>query len=120
MGIGVRKHLQKVRFSGWDKIPFPRWPVDRTVDTLMESAMALVIKAQGQSRIPFMWFWPDEASACGMMTHDVEGHVGLDFCDELMNIDDSYGIRSAFQLIPAGGAEMWGRTAARLRRRGFE
>ena len=26
--VGVRKHLQKVRLSGWDKIPFPRWPVD--------------------------------------------------------------------------------------------
>ena len=52
MGVGVRKHLQKVRLSGWDKIPFPRWPVDRTVDTLMESAMALVLKAQGQSSIP--------------------------------------------------------------------
>src|SRR6266540_698389 len=120
MGIGVRKHLQKVRFSGWDKIPFPRWPVDRTVDSLMESAMRLVLKAQGQSRIPFIWFWPDEASACGMMTHDVEGQPGLDFCDELMNIDDSYAIKSAFQLIPEGREEAWRRTAARLRQRGFE
>jgi len=120
MGIGVRKHLQKVRFSGWDKIPFPRWPVDRTVDTLMESAMRLILKAQGQSRIPFIWFWPDEASACGMMTHDVEGQPGLDFCDELMNIDDSYAIKSAFQLIPEGREDAWRRTAARLRQRGFE
>ena len=120
MGIGLRKHLQKVRFSGWDKIPFPQWPVDRTVDTLMESAMTLVLKAQGQSRIPFIWFWPDGASACGMMTHDVEGQAGLDFCDELMNIDDSYAIKSAFQLIPEGREQAWRRTAARLRQRGFE
>ena len=38
LGVGVRKHLQKVRLSGWDKIPFPRWPVDRSVDALMEKA----------------------------------------------------------------------------------
>ena len=120
MGVGVRKRLQKACFSGWDKIPFPRWPVDRTVDTLMESAMRLVLKAQGQSGVPFIWFWPDEASACGMMTHDVEGQAGLDFCDELMNIDDSYAIKSAFQLIPEGREEAWRRTAARLRKRGFE
>ena len=37
-----------------------------------------------------------------MMTHDVEGQAGLDFCDELMDIDDSFGIKSAFQLIPGG------------------
>jgi hypothetical protein len=120
MGVGVRRHLQKAHLSGWDKIPFPRWPVDPTVDTLMESAMTLVLKAQGQSRIPFIWFWPDGAPACGMMTHDIEGQAGLDFCDELMDIDDSYAIKSAFQLIPGGREEAWRRTAARLRRRGFE
>ena len=82
--------------------------------------MTLALKAQGRSRIPFIWFWPDGASACGMMTHDVEGQAGLDFCDELMDIDDSYGIKSAFQLIPEGREEAWRRTAARLRQRGFE
>jgi hypothetical protein len=55
-----------------------------------------------------------------MMTHDVEGQTGLDFCDELMDIDDAYDIKSAFQLIPEGREEAWRRTAARLRRRGFE
>jgi hypothetical protein len=120
MGVGVRRHLQKVHLSGWDKIAFPRWPVDPTVDTLMESAMALVLKAQERSRVPFIWFWPDGAPACGMMTHDIEGQAGLDFCDELMDIDDSYAIKSAFQLIPGGRENSWRRTAARLRRRGFE
>jgi len=120
MGVGLRKHLQKASFSGWDRIPFPRWPVDLSVDTLMESAMRLALRAQGQSRIPFIWFWPDGASACGMMTHDIEGQAGLDFCDELMDIDDAHGIASSFQLIPEGREETWRRTAARLRRRGFE
>jgi hypothetical protein len=120
MTVGVRKHLQKVRLSGWDKIPFPRWPVDRSVDALMESAMTLALKAQGCGQIPFIWFWPDDSSACAMMTHDVEGQAGLDFCDELMNIDDSYAIKSAFQLIPEGREEAWRRKAATLRQRGFE
>ena len=55
-----------------------------------------------------------------MMTHDVEGEAGIDFCDELMDIDDSFGIKSAFQLIPEGREEQWRRTAAQLRARGFE
>jgi hypothetical protein len=120
MGVGLRKHLQKFHLSGWDKIPFPQWPVDLTVDSLMESAMTLALKAQPTSRIPFIWFWPDGASAGGMMTHDIEGQAGLDFCDELMDIDDSYAIKSAFQLIPGGREDAWRRTAARLRQRGFE
>jgi hypothetical protein len=55
-----------------------------------------------------------------MMTHDVEGQTGLEFCDELMNIDDSYGIKSAFQLIPEGREQAWRHKAATLRQRGFE
>ena len=120
MGVAVRKHLQRVRLSGWDKIAFPRWPVDRSVDALMETALTLLLKTQRQSSIPFIWFWPDQASACAMMTHDVEGQAGIDFCDQLMDIDDSFGIKSAFQLIPEGREEVWRRTAAKMRGRGFE
>jgi hypothetical protein len=119
LGIGVRKHLQKVRLSGWDKIAFPRWPVDRSVDMLMESAMKLALRG-GQGSIPFIWFWPKGAQACAMMTHDVEGPAGIDFCDGLMDIDDAHRIKSAFQLIPEGREDQWQRTAERLRRRGFE
>jgi hypothetical protein len=82
--------------------------------------MTLALKAQGHTQIPFIWFWPDDSSACAMMTHDVEGHAGLDFCDELMNIDDSYAVKSAFQLIPEGREEAWCRQAEKLRRRGYE
>ena len=120
MGVGVRKHLQKAHLNGWEKIPFPHWPVDITVDRLMESAMVLALKTLGKPRIPFVWFWPGGARACGMMTHDIEGQAGLDFCDKLMDLDDAYAIKSAFQLIPRGRDEAWRRTASRLRERGFE
>ena len=120
LGVAVRKHLQRVRLSGWDKIAFPRWPVDRSVDSLMETALTLLLKTQGQPKIPFIWFWPDRASACAMMTHDVEGQAGVDFCDQLMDIDDSFAIKSAFQLIPEGREDVWRRTAATMRGRGFE
>jgi hypothetical protein len=119
LSVGVRKHLQKVRLRDWEKIPFPRWPVDRSVDVLMETAMAQVIKAQG-SPVPFVWFWPDAAPSCVMLTHDVEGQVGLDLCDELMDLDDQFGIKSSFQLIPEGREHALHRAASRIRERGFE
>lgn len=120
MRVGVRRHLQKAHLSGWRKIAFPRWPVDLTVDRLMDASMALTIKATGRDRIPFIWFWPEGATACAMMTHDVEGDRGLDFCDELMDIDEAHGIRSAFQLVPETHESVWLETARRLRARGFE
>ena len=100
LGVGVRKYLQRMHLKGWERLPFPRWPVDFTVDLLMERALALVLKSRRLERIPFIWFWPDGAPGCVIMTHDVEAVIGRDFCDQLMNIDDSFGIKSSFQIVP--------------------
>src|SRR5262249_887622 len=98
--VGVRKHLQKIRLSGWEDIAFPRWPVDFTVDLLLERVLALTLKNRGLSKVPFIWFWPDGANACAIVTHDVEGAGGGEFCTGLMDLDDSYGLKAAFQVIP--------------------
>lgn len=119
MSVGVRKHLQRIRLHDWEKISFPRWPVDRSVDTLMEGAMRMALEAHG-APIPFVWFWPEGAPAGAMVTHDVEGPAGIEFCDALMDVDDAHRIKSAFQLIPEGRKAAWPRVAEQLRGRGFE
>lgn len=98
--VSVRKHLQKFYLRGWEELSFPRWPVDCSVDNLFEELMRLSLRASGVGRIPFVWFWPEGASSCAIMTHDVESKVGRDFCPTLMDIDDSFGIKASFQIIP--------------------
>src|SRR6202041_3419645 len=98
--VRVRRHLQKFHLRGWDKLSFPRWPVDCSVDNLLEQLMLLSLRAAGAERIPFIWFWPEGASSCAVMTHDVETKVGRDFCAALMDIDDSFGVKASFQIIP--------------------
>lgn len=120
MPVGVRKHLQKIRLNGWERIRFPRWPMDVTVETLMEQVMALLLKQGGPHRVPFIWFWPHGAKSCAIMTHDVEGQAGTAFCDALMDLDDSFDIKSAFQLVPDAHRATLSGLAEKLRRRGFE
>ena len=98
--VGIRKHLQRVRLRGWDRIPFPHWPVDRTVNDLFELLMVFSLKSQKAERIPFIWFWPDGAPSSAIMTHDVEMARGRDLCSTLMDIDDAYGIKSCFEVVP--------------------
>jgi hypothetical protein len=100
LGVFVRKHLQSIRLRGWKKIPFPRWPVDFTVENLFEQVFSVILERTGTREIPFIWFWPDGARAAVIMTHDVEGKAGLRFSEQLMAIDESFGIHSAFQLVP--------------------
>jgi hypothetical protein len=96
--VAVRKYMQRYSLRHWNKREFPHWPVDTSVETIFESVMALNLRVQKE--VPFIWFWPDGAQACAVMTHDVETAVGRDFCGQLMDIDDSYGVKSSFQVVP--------------------
>jgi len=98
--VAARKHLQRIRLKNWEKIPFPHWPVDTTVDTLLGDLLLLAMKAPGIDRIPFIWFWPKGALSAAIMTHDVETTLGRDFSSTLMDIDDEFGIKSSFQVVP--------------------
>lgn len=97
--VGLRKHLQRVALSGWDKIAFPKWPVDCTVETLMKHVWRVLLELHGATELPFIWFWPEDYSAAGMMTHDVETAAGRDFCGRIMEIEESSGVRSSFELF---------------------
>src|SRR5277367_2568884 len=98
--VGVRKHLQRINLRGWERRPFPHWPVDRTVDNVFEQLLLRVLKTTGARAIPFIWFWPDGAPGAAVMTHDVETRAGRDFCGTLMDVDESFDIPASFQVVP--------------------
>jgi hypothetical protein len=118
--VGARKHLQRARLKGWDRISFPRWPVDRTVNNLFELLMVFSLKSQNIERIPFIWFWPEGAPSSAIMTHDVERAQGRDLCGTLMDIDDAYGVKASFQVVPEQRYDVPQAFLDSITRRGFE
>jgi hypothetical protein len=120
MPVSVRKHLQRVRLRGWERIAFPKWPVDRTVNELFETVMMYALRANGVKRIPFVWYWPDGAPGAAIMTHDVETAQGRDFCSAIMDIDDAYGIKASFQVVPEQRYQVTQGYLDSMTKRGFE
>lgn len=120
LGVRVRRHLQKLRLAGWQSIPFPRWPVDRSVEQLHETMFRLCVQANDGEEVPFIWFWPEGFPSCVVVTHDVETLKGRDFCSALMDIDESLGIKSSFQLIPEERYALSSSFIESMRSRGFE
>jgi len=118
--VSIRRQLQRVYFSGWRELPFPNWPVDTTVDSLHEEFLRLAMKAKGVKRVPFIWFWPEGARNCLIMTHDVETETGRDFTPNLMDLDDSRGIKASFQVVPEERYDVSSEYVDRIRARGFE
>jgi len=120
LAVPVRRQVQKFFLRNWDELPFPTWPVDTTVESILERILQLCMKAQKLERLPFIWFWPEGASGCAMVTHDVETKTGLDFVPRLMDIDEAFGIKSSFQVIPEGSYSVSTTLAGAIRARGFE
>jgi len=98
--VSLRRHFQKAYLSGWESIRFPSWPLDSTVDRIHQRLLALAMRAQGLEKVPFIWFWPDSFRSCAIITHDVEDTDGKDFCGQLMDLDESFGFHSSFQVVP--------------------
>lgn len=96
----VRKAFQRVYLSDWRKLEFPSWPVDMTVEDELETGLLDIMRHSNVSEVPFIWFWPYGARGAVMITHDVETHRGLKFVPTLMDIDDDYGFKGAYQLVP--------------------
>ncbi len=100
LGLRSRRPLQRLYLKHRRAPSFPSWPVDTSVENLCELLMRRACECSPDRTVPFIWFWPDGAESCVMMTHDVEDSAGLQFCDELMDVDDAFGIPAAFELVP--------------------
>jgi hypothetical protein len=120
MGVKLRRRVQRARLTGWRSLSFPHWPVDTTVEDLCERLLLLSMKAKGIEKLPFIWYWPDGAQSCVAMTHDVETEEGIKGCTELMNLDESFGIKASFQVVPEGQYKISDSFIQAIRDRGFE
>ena len=116
----IRRQLQRLYFQDWKELPFPAWPVDLTVDTLHQELLRLLMEASGVQRLPFIWFWPEGAQSCLILTHDVETSAGRDFTFKLMDLDDAYGFKAAYQVIPEKRYQVPDEYVAEIRSRGCE
>lgn len=118
--VSVRRHLQRAYFSDWKTRSFPRWPVDFAVDNLHAEILRIMMVAAHAERIPFIWYWPDGAPNCLMLTHDVETAAGRDFTPRLMDIDESYGFKASYQVVPERRYDLPDQYVQNIRNRGLE
>ena len=116
----LRRHLQKLVLRGWDTIFFPRWPVERSIDMLFEKLLMLAMHVLPLERMPFIWFWPEDYTACAIVTHDVETASGRDFTGRLMDIDEAFGVKASFQIVPEKRYSVSPAYLDAIRERGFE
>ncbi|MBU0740743.1 hypothetical protein KKG45_06695 [bacterium] len=120
LSVGMRKHLQRFALRGWEKIPFPAWPVDTGVEKLVADHWMQLLEVHDTDTLPFVWFWPDGHRSCAVMTHDVETAAGRDFCGHLMDMEAAVGVVSSFEVVPEERYEVTPAYLDSIRRAGCE
>src|SRR5215471_13042220 len=118
--FALRRQIQKCQLTGWKRSLFPSWPIDHTIESIWQELLLLALKASRADRIPFIWFWPNGATAALIMTHDVESEKGRRYCSDLMDIDDRFDIKASFQIVPEGRYSINTRFLDEIQKRGFE
>lgn len=96
----MRKSLQRLFLRQGDKLSFPKWPVDTSVERILENLLMRSMRVRHVEKIPFIWFWPDGAPAAAIVTHDVETAAGVNAIPALIAIDEAFQIKASFQLVP--------------------
>jgi glycosyltransferase involved in cell wall biosynthesis len=75
----------------------------------------------GSERKPEGWpGWPQGRQFAFVLTHDVEGPVGVAKCRQLMELEMKHGFRSSFNFIPEGQYRVSRELREELTRNGFE
>jgi peptidoglycan/xylan/chitin deacetylase (PgdA/CDA1 family) len=118
-GRSLRSQIQKfhARQSRWPV--FPKWPVDTSVENICSNILLRVLQGSIES-FPFVWFWPRGSEGCVVMTHDVETAAGRDFCPALLDLNDSFGVKASFQIVPEDRYSVPRELLEEIRNRGSE
>jgi glycosyltransferase involved in cell wall biosynthesis len=75
----------------------------------------------GSESAPSGWRgWPEGKKFALVLSHDVEGKVGLNKCRQLMQLEMELGFRSSFNFIPEGSYRVPPNLRDELVRNGFE
>jgi hypothetical protein len=78
------------------------WPVeDRYVLFLLEVARQVLLLSQS-SELFFLPFWPNGKRFAFVLTHDVEGEEGIQFIEQVADLEESLGFRSSINFVPLG------------------
>jgi hypothetical protein len=98
---------------------FPRWPLDRSVDSLLKFYARCLCVAAGGRELAFRWFWPQGYRSAVILTHDIESAAGLRSAIEVADLEEDRGLRSSFNVV-ADGYPIDHGILRELTRRGFE
>lgn len=115
----LRHHLNSAAVRLRRKNKFPRWPCETVLVDFWATWLRESLQTLGVNDGWHIGFWPGGAKCCIVLTHDVESSAGLARMEQVADLEEHYGFRSAWNLPLEQFPIDWN-LIERLRSRGFE
>jgi peptidoglycan/xylan/chitin deacetylase (PgdA/CDA1 family) len=115
----LRHRLNSAAIRMRAKREFPRWPCESALIEYWLDWLRINLHALNRSDAWHIGFWPGGAKCSIVLTHDVEGRLGMSRMEQMADLEERYNFRSAWNL-PLAQYEIDWNLIDRLRRRGFE
>ena len=81
-------------------IRFPAWPVEPKVVQLVDDSLQRVLETSENPVVHRISPWPERKRFSFVITHDVEGLVGLRYAPTLAALEEKNGFVSSWNLVP--------------------
>jgi peptidoglycan/xylan/chitin deacetylase (PgdA/CDA1 family) len=81
------------------RVEFPRWPIEPILVERHRAALRAELDRRGATALPEIAPWPDGHRFAAVLTHDVEGPVGVSRVREIMAMESRHGLRSSWNFV---------------------
>jgi peptidoglycan/xylan/chitin deacetylase (PgdA/CDA1 family) len=115
----VRHRLNSAAIKMRAKREFPRWPCESALVDYWRDWLRMSLHALNKTDAWHIGFWPEGMKSCIILTHDVEGPLGMSRMEQMADLEERYNFHSSWNL-PLAQYEIDWKLVDRLRTRGFE
>jgi peptidoglycan/xylan/chitin deacetylase (PgdA/CDA1 family) len=115
----LRHRLNSAAIRMRGRRDFPHWPFETALTDYWRLWIQLSLRSLNATDGWHIGFWPDGMKCCIVLTHDVEGPLGMSRMERMADLEERYNFRSAWNL-PLSQYEIDWKLIDRLRQRGFE
>jgi hypothetical protein len=115
----IRHRLNSAAIRMRGQREFPRWPCESALVDYLRDWLRVALRNLNEADGWHIAFWPGGMKCCIVLTHDVEGPLGMRRMENMADLEERYNFRSAWNL-PLSQYDIDWKLIDRLRARGFE
>src|SRR5258708_28470012 len=91
----VRHRLNSAAIKMRAKREFPRWPCESALIDYWRDWLRISLHSLKMTDAWHVGFWPDGMKSCIVLTHDVEGPLGMSRMERMADLEERYNFRSS-------------------------